>query len=253
MSVTVDKIIEIIRNVDAFDAIKILASMGIANYGAKGMRRVKALIASKYNEGMYAFFPSKEEAQILSDLRNCSHYKKLEMLIPKYRHIDIFRTGLLINRYHDSGGKEDRVGAIKHSIGKKPNGIHLMKIVKLPTTPYFDVIMDFMFDLKTKGYTEKQLEDKMDELVNMWEESSRFFTNSDNEGEIESFCRTQIETRKEIFFILGMKSVDRKLMKVIQNLETKSFLERNGYLYKITKKMEGTNPRTEITFLRQDA
>ena len=125
------------------EALALLVLNKVGGFAAAGMGRLKKIIQDKQNEGKYAFVPNKEEARKLQQFSEEPNYKLVETLVPNYRYIDILRTGLLINFYHERNavGDADRVKVIKMKICTRPNGTKLLKIANFPTTPFFTTVL----------------------------------------------------------------------------------------------------------------
>ncbi|MBU4246700.1 MAG: hypothetical protein KKE71_06660, partial [Nanoarchaeota archaeon] len=171
-----------------------------------------------------------------------------------YPYIDLIRTGLLIDLYHtrDEPGDRERVLKIKEQISKRPNSGYLQKIVKLPGTPYFSMIMEHIHDLKKMNYSENQIKEAFSETIDLWQTSSKFIDNWDGESDIVSFCTQQITASKPFFFVLGMRQAAKKVEDVIEKLTVSGVFEKGGYDSKITKSTEGNNPRVEFRFTRKE-
>jgi len=155
MASSVDQLISQIKDLELPAALAVLIGQKVLNLSQKGMEKIKQLIKDKQNEGKYAFVPDKEEANKLSQFCGNPEYQQIHQLIPNYWGNNLLLTGLLIRDYQEEGGKKNnqRIALIKKQIWQRPNGKHLIKVVDLPTTPVFSVILGFLYDLKTSGYT----------------------------------------------------------------------------------------------------
>lgn len=249
----IDDLIRIIHDLPLKEALALLITKKVFDFSKEGYEKVKKLIQDKYNEGKYAFVPNKEEARQLLQFRENPDYKEVLLLVPNYRYIDLVRTGLLIDYYHknDSPQNRERVKSIKSEISRRPNGKKLLHIVNLPTTPFFSVILHVLYEFKRKGYSNIFLEERFDEMVNEWEESSEFVTSDHTTSRIISFCKNQMDLKKETFFLLGMKHASKILEEAINEMDKERVYEEKGYDYKLTKSLEGNQPRIEvIVFIR---
>lgn len=250
----VESLINYIKDSSLKEALAYLIANGVYNFSKEGFEKIKKIIQDKYNEGRYAFVPNKEEANKLIQIKNLPDYKKIEILTPKYRYIDLIRTGLLIRFYHEENidAAKKRIQEIKTQIYSRPNGSVFVKITNLPSTPLFGVIMNYLFELKVdKAYSEQQLENELDEIIQSWEQSSKFFDKFDGKDDITKFCKKMVEENKKVFFVLGMKSVSQMIENTIQQLEEENFFETNAYDYKIFKETVGSQPRTEVRVIKR--
>jgi hypothetical protein len=221
---------------------------GILNFLEKGYERVKKAIQDKMNEGKYAFVPDKTEANHLLNFSKNPTFKEIQMLVPQYRYIDLITTGLLIDYYHKHNTQENRnrIDSIKIQISKRPNGLKLLKLVNLPTTPFFSIIVQRLHELKKSGYPSNFLEDKFDELVENWNQTSLLVRTETKPEQVVSFCKSQIDKKSETFFVLGMKSAAATVEFALKELTKLKILENNNYVAHLTTSTEGNNPRTEL-------
>lgn len=250
-----EEILKAIVGLSIQDALKYLAANKITDFTAKSLESVKNVIKAKYNEGKYAFVPNREEAERLKEFESNSMYKQVKLLVPHLRYIDLIRTGLLIDSYHRQNreGDNERVISIKQNISRRPNGGKLLKIVKLPCAPFFAVILRYLYDLKVKGYSDQQLEEKFDELVAYWEESSEFVKNEHDIPHIVKFCEAQAHLKKSPIFLLAMRNAVKKLEKAMQKLEDAGFFKKNNYSKTIITSEEGNQPRVEVTLIHNES
>ena len=249
-----ESLLETIKSLPLKDALSVLVAQKIVGFADMGMDRIKQIIQDKFNEKTFAFVPDKDEAKQLVQLGQDPSYETVKMLIPSYRHLDLIRTGLLIHKYHESGTKKarERVSKIKKEILMRPNGKHLLKIVNLPTTPFFKIVVEYLFHLKTEeGYTVQMLEEAFDEIVSMWQKTSMFFKSGTTKKDVVDFCRDRITKEYPVLFLLGMKSVSETIEHAIQILEKEGYFTANGYKYRITKQTKGAQPRTEVMIVRR--
>lgn len=247
------EILEILKELPLKDALFYLVyGLKLTDYAVEGGARIKQIIQDKFNRKQYAFVPDKEEANLLKSFRDQSEYRQVSMLVPFYRHIDIIRTGLLIDYYHrnDSTENREKVERIKKQLIKRPNGEKLLKIANLPTTPFFKQLLQLLYNLKSEGYTEVQLEEKFDELVERWDKITMLVKTTDSVDDAVHFCETQIFSGSPLFFICGMKSASNIVEASLVKLQEDDFLENRGYKGLMTKDVVGNNPRTEIMFVK---
>lgn len=241
-------IVKEISNLPLKEALTFLTVNKIYDFSGKGFGKIKRIIQDKQNEKKYAFVPDKEEARILKQFFGNPQYKEILLLIPHYRYIDLIRTGLLIDYYHQNPNKKNRaaVAQIKKQILRRPNGAKLLKIANLPTTPFFTIILEYLYTHKFKNYSEIQLEEKFDELVSYWEDSSKLVESSESVGDVVSFCKEQISMKKSPFLVLGMKHAAETVENALMELMEKNYLTKKDYTYKMTKQPEGVKPRVEL-------
>ncbi len=251
-------ILDQIQKLPLKDALSVLVIKGVVDFSKKGYARIKQAIQDKYNEHKFAFVPDVEEAKKLASLSGDAEYRQFLMFIPHYRFIDLIRTGLLIKKYneHESDENKERIRKIKEHIVRRPNGRFLIKIANLPGTRFFDVVVDRLFELKRKNYTEKQLEDEFDEIVEDWECATMFVKTEDSVDTILKFCKMRITERKRWFFLLGMKGAKHKIDSAIAKMKQEKTM--GSYEYRsitIGKSEDGEEvwPKTEIMFsLKQE-
>jgi len=229
----IKKILQAISNLSLKTALTYLVGQGIYGFSRIGYEQIKKVVQDKQNENIYAFVPSKNEALKLLELKNNEGYRAISLLIPNYRYIDLIRTGLLIDEYQKAGRRfRDKIIVIKNQIAKRPNGRYLLKIVNLPTTPFFSIILEYLYDLKKRGYSDSLLIDTFSEIIDMWQDSTKFVESFDKIEDVIGFIKTQVAQNKSVFFVLGMKTAG----KIAQNAAIKldDFLKEKGYITKIT-------------------
>lgn len=242
----VDQVITLIESLPLKEALAVLVANQIGDYSKEGYYKVKEIIIRKQNEGRYAFVPNKDEANMLNRLSSNPEYGQIVLLIPKYKYIDVIRTGLLIKELNS---KEDplvskRVKDIKVQVMRRPNGQKLLKIANLTATPFFSIILQHMYNLKLKSYSTEDLEEKFEEMVDDWLNSSLLLKSDQKVEIIREFCEKQIKNEKHQFFILGMKTVADTVEDEINQLIKERFFDQNGYNYDIKKRDEP--PRIEV-------
>jgi hypothetical protein len=214
----------------------------------KGYEKIKQIIRDKMNEGKYAFVPNKSEANLLLNFSKDPTFKEVEMLVPQYRYIDLIRTGLLIDYYHKNNSPADRqrVHDIKIEISRRPNSLKLLKLVDLPGTPFFSSIVEYLHNLKKAGYPSKFLEEKFEELIETWTETTMLVRTGNTPDQVVDFCVGQIKKKSEAFFVLGMKTASIIIELAFKELTKQKILKNNNYESRLTKSTEGNNPRTEL-------
>ncbi len=234
MPPTIEEILRAIADLSLRSALLYLVGHKIHDFSRAGYERIKKAIQDKQNEGKYAFVPNKKEAIKLLELKDEPHYRGMLLLIPNYQYIDLIRTGLLINRYQKMKNPKSgaRIRDIKNHISNRPNGAYLLKIVRFPTTPFFSVIVNYLYELKIQGYSDSFLVEAFNESVEAWESSSKFVESFDKTVDVIKFIKEQINKNKRVFFILGMKTAGKKVQTAIEEL--KDFLREKGYAKKIT-------------------
>ena len=251
---SIEEIIEIIKGLPLTDAVfYIYTVLKVADYAFAGGARIKQIIQEKQNRNKYAFVPDKQEANLLRQFQDKSVYKKISMLVPHYRYIDVIRTGILIDYYHENDTPENRlkVERIKIQLVKRTHGEKLLKIAALPTTPFFESLIEELYYLKGEGYSEENLEEKFDELVTVWENVTMLVESKHNIHEVLGFCEAKIYDNIPMFIICGMKSASRTVENVLDKLQEEDFLSHREYEFEMTKSMEGNNPRTQILFKKR--
>lgn len=249
----IETILNSIRDLSIKEALGYLVTFKIVDYTSKGFGKIKRLIQDKFNEAKYAFVPDKEQAKLLNQFSHNPEYKEIEHLVPKYPYIDLIRTGLLIKRYQEESSKKDReIANIKAQIKRRPNGIKLLKIANLPTTPYFSIILQHTQALKLNGYMGDPLQEKFDEMVSEWETSSKLAESIDTRETINSFIDDQIKQEKSQFFVLGMKSAAFTVEETIDMLIKKEYFEKKNYEHRVKKTGGKDNLKVEVTIYRKE-
>ena len=198
MAMTVEQILEHIKNLSLKEALIYVASQGIVDFSKAGYEKIKQFFVDKFNDGKYAFVPDREEALFLQESKNNPHYKQIEDLVPNYKYLDLIRTGFLIASYNkniDNGVNPEkyrqRISQIKEQIAKRPGGGRLLKIVKFPTTISFSSAITYLQNLELNNYPIELLEDEFEELVEDWEKSSKFVKNTETLEGVTFFCKRQ--------------------------------------------------------------
>jgi hypothetical protein len=248
MTPGIEEILDTIKDLPLKDALIYLVLAGIERLSEKGYEKIKKILQDKANEGRYAFVPNKEEANLLLQFRDNPIYRQIIILVPKYRYIDIIRTGLLIDYYHkhDTPENRRRVAVIKYQIKIKPNGNKLLKLVDFPTTPFFSIVLQYLYEQKTSGFSTEMLEEKFSEIVDTWEKTSKLVESRNEVKDVISFCKKHMEKKTTLFFLLGMKTASKIVEKAVTEMEKHNLFEQNKYTYKLTKSEEGNQPRTEV-------
>ncbi len=243
----VDQLIAVIGSLPLKEALAVLVVNQIYDYSKEGFHKIKEIIIKKQNEGKYAFVPNKEEANILTRLSSNPEYKQIILLIPNYKYIDLIRSGLLIKELNsrENQHSSERLKEIKIQIRKRPNGQKLLKMVNLTNTPFFSIILQHMYNLKLKNYSSEDLEEKFEEMVDDWANSSLLLKADQRAEIITEFCEKQISNEKRQFFILGMKTVAETVEKEINQLITSNYFIDQKYDYEIKKRDEPN--RIEVT------
>jgi hypothetical protein len=233
LSPSIEEIIETIKNLELKDALAYLVAIKfVFDVSKKGYEKVKKIIQDKHNEGKYAFVPDKEEANRLLEFGKDPSFRQVLMLVPNYRYIDIIRTGLLIVYYHknDTPKNRERTKNIRLQIDRRPNGKKLLKIVTLPDTAFFSIILRYLYELKTEGYSETFLEETLDQIVQEWEETSKLVRREDSKQSVVSFCEKQVEAKNESFYVIGMKTASKTVEEALEELKKERYSQRMAIL-----------------------
>jgi hypothetical protein len=257
--IIVDDVVSVISNIPLKDALIYLTANGISNYLTKGYDKIKKVIVDKQNEGKYAFVPNKEEVLFLEQAEKSPNYQQILILVPNYKYIDLIRTGLLLKEYNrkidagvDSEQNRQQISRIKLDIIRRPGGGRLLKIVKLPSSNFFPIILSYLYELKIHGYPESQLEEEFNELVEEWERCSKFVDNENSLEEVLVFCGTMIKDNNTKFFLLALYENQIGVVeKAIKKLDEEQIMKNNNYLTKIEKEdRKGITPRIEVMFFK---
>ncbi len=260
--IIVEEIISVINNLPLKEALAYLTAQGINNWATKGYERIKKVIVDKQNEGKYAFVPNKEEVLFLEQAEKNPDYQKILMLVPEYKYIDLIRTGLLLKEYNkridekiDSEKNRQQISKIKLDIIHRPGGGRLLKIVKLPSSKFFPIILSYLYELKIHSYPENQLEEEFNELVDEWERCTKFVDKDTSLEEVLAFCNGMIKENNPRFFLLGLYGNQIKLVEeIIRKLNEEEILDKHNYLVKIEKEdSRGITPKIEVKFFKNPA
>jgi hypothetical protein len=207
--------------------------------------QITELIRKKMDEGIYAFVPSKEEAKLLIQMRFDSAYQHIIHLVPHYKNVDLIRSGLLIGYYHenDTPANRERVGKIKSSIMKRPNGRKLLKIANMASTPYFSAV----------GYLlqQRKNEELLESIVEQWEVNAKLVEIEDKIENIYDFCILRFEQKIDIFFICGMRTMASKVESVLKRIQEEGLLTKYNYNAFNLTSFQGNTPRTQIIFQKE--
>ena len=215
--------------------------------------QITELIRKKMDEGIYAFVPSKEEAKLLIQMRFDSAYQHIIHLVPHYKNVDLIRSGLLIGYYHenDTPANRERVGKIKSSIIKRPNGRKLLKIANMASTPYFSAVGYLLQQRKNEGYNEENIEELLDSIVEQWEVNAKLVEIEDKIENIYDFCILRFEQKIDTFFICGMKTTASKVESVLKRIQEEGLLTIYNYNAFNLTSFQGNTPRTQIIFQKE--
>lgn len=254
----VDEVISIINGLPLKEVLIYLAGQGITGWTDKGYEKLKKIVIDKQNEKKYAFVPNKQEVLFLQEAEKSTDYQQILILVPNYKHIDLIRTGLLLKKYNDqinngtdSEKNRQNISRIKLEVLKRPGGGRLLKIIKLPSSNFFPIILSYLYELKIHSYPENQLEEEFNELVEEWEICSKFVDNWNIPEEIFSFCREMIGQDKSRFFILALYENQINIVEtVIKRLYDEQIIKSNNYIVKIEKDDKGITPRIEVMFFK---
>ena len=249
-------LIEIIRQMSLKDALLYLTvSERIINYSKAGYARVKGMIVEKANKEKFAFVPDKKEVDLLKSFVNNSNYVVINTLVPRYRYIDVIRSGILIDYYLKNPTTENsaRNQNIKTEIKERPNGLKLSKLIRLPSTPFFEMLLKYMLSLKEQGYSEENLEERFEEIVDGWEQSTKMVRSSAKIESIVNYIKRNIDDGKEIFILCGMKTASEKVEEALKQVNDEKYLSENKYSYQLSKTEEGVTPRTQLMFFKIDS
>ncbi len=255
----IEEILVFISNLPLKEVLIYLTGKGIVDYSKPGFEKIKQIIIDKHNEGKYAFVPDKTEALFLQQANADPKYMQISMLVPKYKHINLIRTGILLSEYNKKIEKNEevdrhrnRIYQIKREIIHQPGGRRLLKIAKLPTTEFFPTILAYLAQLKVNGYPEEQLEEEFNGLVDDWQKSSKFAGNDDDWEEIITFCRRQAQDKNPRFFILALYEKPMRIVEgAIAQLESENFFEEEGYEIKISKGGNQGFPKLEVSIFKK--
>jgi hypothetical protein len=248
MQIDYDQIAKEIADLPLKGALLYLAAKGVQVFG-KGAEKVKQIIADKVNKQHYAFVPDKKEAEKLKELSRDPGYQLIRSLIPKYRYLDVIRTGLLLKSYMDSSEttNDERTKHIKTGIGQRPNGKKLISVVHLSTTPYFSSVVSYLIRLKNSGYSENQLLETFEEIVDEWDESHFPVRSDDAAQEVKKFCLKKMDEHRRNVFLIGIKEASKTIEEVMEDLDTEDAFKERGYEVFTEKCTSGVEPRIEVT------
>jgi hypothetical protein len=243
----IDEIIVAIENLHVKEALLYLSAKGIRKISEKGYEKLKLVIQRKFDIPRYAFVPNKQEAEALKEFGKNPNYDTIKSLLPKYQHIDVIRTGLLLKSYIERG-ESIRSKEIKTDINRRPNGEKFMSIIHLVTTPHFSTVIAYLIQLKNdKGYSKSQLQGKFEEIVDDWEESHLPVRSGDSTKRIKDFCIKKMKEKRRNIFLLGMRNACDKIDKSMRELRDANAFEEYSYEVFTIKSEVGVEPRIEVT------
>jgi len=257
--VMIDEIVSIIKNLPLKEALIYLTTQGITSYATKGYEKIKQVIIDKQNEGKYAFVPNKDEVLFLEQAEKSPDYQQILILVPNYKYVDLIRTGLLLKEYNrrinmeiESEKNRQQISRIKLDIVNRPGGGRLLKIIKLPASNFFPIILSYLYELKIHSYPENQLEEEFNELVDEWERSTKFVDKDTSLEEVLTFCNLMIRENNPRFFLLGLYENQIKIVEeIMEKLDKEQLLNKNNYLKKIEKEDDrNITPKIEVKFFK---
>jgi len=244
-----------IRGLPLKEALAAVIGGGVTSFVGKGYDKVKQALVDKYNAERYYFVPNKNEADRLKSLETNVDYVQLKGLVPNYKYIDLVRAGLLLRGYMNGGSDVDkeRVRQIKENIIRRPNGRKLLKIMNFPTTPFFNIVLSHLFDLKAKNYSIDHIEEILDEMVSNWESASFFVRTEDDIASITDFCHRKLDEGADAFFVLGMgPGLVRKIETAARAFTDLKRSQAAGIEKReVRSSSEEGIPRIEVTFYRR--
>ena len=234
--------------------VYLTVSAKIVNYTKVGYSRVKGIIVEKANKAKFAFVPDKKEAILLKSFINNSNYVVIRTLVPRYRYIDVIRSGILIDYYLNNHTPENdlRTQRIKSEIRQRPNGLKLSKLIRLPSTPFFEMLLKYMLSLKEQGYSEENLEERFEAIVDEWEETTKMVSYSTPIKNIVNHIKRNIDDGKVLFIICGMKTASVKVEKALKQVIDEKYLSENKYTYQLSTTEKGVSPRTQVMIFKTD-
>jgi len=254
---SIEQILNQIKDLPLKETLVYLVSQGILDFSKIGYSKIKKVVQDKQNEGKYAFVPNSDEAIFLQKSSNNPGYNEISLLVPRYKYLNLIRTGFLLKDYNIKIEKDInkdqnklRVSEIKKQIISRPGGGTLLKIVKFPSTEFFSVVLAYLYKLKINNYPEEHLEEEFNDLINAWKESSKFVKNEDNEEDVINFCKLKIEKESNRFFLLGLYD---KNIETIENVlkELNEELNENDYEIFMNKKESKDFPVLEVFIFKR--
>ena len=255
MMIDINQILLQIKDLSLPATLIYLAKLGIDNFVKPGYEKLAQAIKDKQNQKKYAFVPNRYEAIKLKDVGKTPTYSELVSLVPKYKRLDIIRTGLLVFEYNQKNNplSSKRVGEIKMQVLKNPGGKTLVKIINLTSTVFFSSVLKFLRNLRNNNYPEEHIESELEELIEDWEKSSLFVENEDDVDKIRIWCHSQAKEKNDRFFIMALKNraveiVERSIEKLIDE----DFFRKNYYSYFIFKEDPGEIKKIEVIVTRKD-
>jgi len=252
----IEQILIIIKDLSLKDALIYLVSLGIVDFSKVGYQKIKILIQNKQNEGRYAFVPNSDEAIYLQKSFNNPCYKEISLLVPSYKYLGLIRTGFLLKDYNnkiesniDKDKNKIRVLEIKRQILCRPGGFTLLKIAKFPSTEFFSLVLSYLHKLKINNYPEEHLEAEFNDLINSWQNSSKFVRSEDSLDNIIEFCRDKIEKGFNRFFLLGL--YDKSIELIENGLKSlKEQIDKGEYETVIIKRESKDLPMIEVLIFK---
>jgi len=232
MSIPIDTILSNIDQMVFTDAAKYLVANKIFDIAQKGYEKIKVILRVKWELHHYAIVPNKQEALILEELGKHPDYRTVASLIPKHRYIDIIRTGLLVKNYIEKGDEPSKIRSkeIKLMVVRRIDGITLTKIIHLTTTPYFGLVLRYLWRQKQSGYTESQLLEEFDSIITEWDADQYLPVKSNyTVTQIKRFCTKNLLAERRKFFLMGMNVAAEKIESALAQLKSIRAFSNGGY------------------------
>lgn len=233
---TIQQIASAVENLGIKAAILYFLKEGITDVAKSGYENLKEIIREKANKS-FCFTPNKDEANFLKRAVERAYFQEFNRLLPKHPYSDLIRTGYLVSHLNKLGGNAQRVEEIRGTVSMKPNGIFLIRVLNLVTTGAIVPVVDYLSELKKKGYDEQYLNSQFDEIINDWSKYTYFVKSDFSEGKIFDDIKVKIIQKQKIIMIFSIGSAKRNTTLAVAKLLKEDCVE--GYFYDSKNNKEG--------------
>jgi len=193
-----EHIIEHIKNLPLKEVLAYLASLKLKDLP----RELKKIIQDKFNEGKYGFVPNPIEADILQKISNRHQFREFKHIIPNSKYEDAIRVGYLITRLTKTQTRNNdnviRIREIKDELRQRHNGYFLIRATTMVTTGTIVPAIEYLSELKRKGYDKENLDLEFEKMLNDWDDITLFVTRENDVDELIGIIDTKLskEDRK---------------------------------------------------------
>jgi hypothetical protein len=248
----IEALIPVIQSLPIKEALVLLISKKIYDLSKKPYESIRKIIQEKASLKKYGFIPNKEEGDFLKRVPEKVYFNEFSSLIPKHEYSDLVRTGYLLANLNRKGGiiNRNRITDIKGSVCQRPNGAYLIKVINLVTTGAIVPVVDYLCELKRKGYDESYLKNSFDEILIDWKKHA-FFVKAEYEvSEIKEAIKSRIKNQQKLIMVFSYGSAKNNTTLAVAELLNTG--QKEGYLYESKNSKEGEKDVHVSTFVLLD-